>query len=563
MSTGHGDCVEQPWWPGSLSWVTRVMGRGNVNALPPVARDRRYYYYWFGVALTKYMRAYGEILDSGGDPTNPAVLTPDIVAAEPIDLETLFFDNSQAGSYDTIEYVALETIDPNPPAGKEFLRVPLDFAYGSSLLDANQRYTSYYRRFDREEDALYRALLPQGRKNEPPASNANQGVNLTNMFGSSMLASIAPSYQCAIEMWAATSPDKAPSGLCTKDAMNNWSCPLCKQLGPNSYSCPTVPGDYGGGPKCDGSTGTAGPCCGAPPPPLDPVTGGTQMDLNGQVGAWETKGHYRAAVDGMAHPWLWQYPSVWGNSIFSRGHSAIQVQQTDPKLEGAIVTVPNFLNPWAACGSKQTDGTGATTCDPSDPTYASPIGPFIMPWLPAQPGSGFSIPINGTTDKAIVTNELLFEGVLETYAVDYLPWTDPLQPSCEFNGGMCNAGYVCQANACVATDQSIQILAIESHDFLGEVFPCQDQNTGDVLHLRMYDSAAYVLDWLAKHPGVPLNGVPNATDACNIVVRYSPFNNYPDAITSLTNGVKVSINPGQGLGRIVDATLFDPAVETL
>ena len=108
--------------------------------------------------------------------------------------------------------------------------------------------------------------------------------------------------------------------------------------------------------------------------------------------------------------------------------------------------------------------------------------------------------------------------------------------------------------------------AVEAHDFLGEVFPCEDPTTGDVMHVRMYTSAEDVLQWLTAHPGDPFNpagGVPSAQTYCGIIVRYSPFDNYPDFITSLTYGVQLSISAGFGKGRVVDATLFNTAYETI
>jgi hypothetical protein len=524
--------------------------------------------------MTKYLKAYGTLLDAGKDPTDTTILTPDVVAAQPIDLETLFFDNEQGGTFDYFEYIDLASVNPSPPKGQEYLAVPMDYSYGNDVLGGNQRYTNYYRRLDREENALYAALSEN--KALPPGMNANHGVNLTNMFGSPVLVnapinnpSFPSSYQCNIEMWAPTTP-LAAGALCKQDPVKlTWSCPLCQTITPGvSYSCPLTPADYGGAPKCDGTTGTAGPCCGAPPPTLD-ATGATLMDKNGQVSAWDPVGKYQSAGTdaGKAHPWLWQYPGVWGSTVFGIGHSPIQVQKTDRNLEAATVVVPNFANPWAACATKQTDMMGNSTCDPADAKFAKPIGPFIMPWNPPELGAGFTIPNNGSSDKNIRTAELSFEGQLETYTVDYLPYKDPLQPSCEFNGsnlgaGTCETGFTCVSNACIASDNSIQIYAIEAHDFLGQVFPCQDQETGDILAVGMYEPATTILDWISNHPGVPLNGVPSASDNCNIVVRYSAFNNYPDFITSLSNGVKININPGQGLGRVVDATLFDPIVET-
>jgi hypothetical protein len=70
----------------------------------------------------------------------------------------------------------------------------------------------------------------------------------------------------------------------------------------------------------------------------------------------------------------------------------------------------------------------------------------------------------------------------------------------------------------------------------------------------MYTPAATIIDWLSAHPA--------AQTACQIVVRYSPFNNFPDFITTLSNGVRVDIDQGYGYGRVVDATLFVPGSGT-
>jgi hypothetical protein len=305
--------------------------------------------------------------------------------------------------------------------------------------------------------------------------------------------------------------------------------------------------------------------CGAPPP-LD-ANGDTLMDQNGQWAANDTLAANKSL--GLSYNGAWvtpkpllsQYPAAFGGkTIFSLGHSAITVDQTELQLEGAKVTIPNFLNPWAACDSKQTDAMGNVTCDPSSSMFTAAAVKTLVPWAPQQPGIGFEFPSNGQSDIAVQTAQIDFTGVLEEYTVDYWPYKDPAKPSCETDG-MCHTGYTCTANACVASDNSIQIVAIEAHDFLGEVFMCQDPLTGDLLRIRMYSSAHDILEWLANHPGDALH--PAAQTQCNIIVRYSPYNNYPDYITSLANGVKVNTNQGMGYGRIVDATLFDTNVEAL
>jgi hypothetical protein len=92
---------------------------------------------------------------------------------------------------------------------------------------------------------------------------------------------------------------------------------------------------------------------------------------------------------------------------------------------------------------------------------------------------------------------------------------------------------------------------------LGEVFPCVDPATNDILRVKMYTSVLDILGWLDSHPG--------SRQACNIFVRSSPYNNYTaDIIVSLANGVMLNVNPGAGggPGRVGDATLFNPALLT-
>jgi hypothetical protein len=289
---------------------------------------------------------------------------------------------------------------------------------------------------------------------------------------------------------------------------------------------------------------------------------------------------------GAVHSLLWQYPAVWGGkTVFSQGHSPIQVcppgaTNCDPNqgtaitsvsIGAAVTTIPSFKDPWHAC-TQLIPGTANTmgTCDPTNSTYASAIHAYV-PWTPSQPGVGFTIPVNGSSDLMVQTAQLDFTGNLETYVVDWVPYVDPSLMGCAYapqgapNGG-CNTGYSCQAGECVASDNTIEVRAIEAHDFLGEVFMCQDPLTGDVLHMRMYTPVADILAWLTAHPGDPQNvntGPSSAQTACGIIVRYSPFDNYPDIITSLTYGVAVFTNPGLGLGRVVDATVFNPAYETI
>jgi hypothetical protein len=76
--------------------------------------------------------------------------------------------------------------------------------------------------------------------------------------------------------------------------------------------------------------------------------------------------------------------------------------------------------------------------------------------------------------------------------------------------------------------------------------------TTDVLAVRMYDYGVNILSWLTAHPG--------AISDCGIQIKYSIYGNYPDYISSLTNGVRFGLNAGQGGSVVVDGTLFDPNV---
>src|SRR5262249_2718885 len=98
----------------------------------------------------------------------------------------------------------------------------------------------------------------------------------------------------------------------------------------------------------------------------------------------------------------------------------------------------------------------------------------------------------------------------------------------------------------------LTIQGIDTSDFLGDIFICRDPRTNDILRARMYDSAQSILDWFTAHPG--------SVEACDIVVRYSAFNNYIDKIFSRTYGVTVDISKSFGAGRVDDAVLWNPGL---
>jgi hypothetical protein len=210
-------------------------------------------------------------------------------------------------------------------------------------------------------------------------------------------------------------------------------------------------------------------------------------------------------------------PPAWVPTGTTDKGSPVKILMTDDFIGQALIQVPIMGN----C-------TGSLPCS-YDPFGSSPTQTvkYLVPYAPQQPGIGFGIPLNGQIDKFISTSQLDLSGTTVSANIDYT-----ITPDASGKG------------------QNVNFLAVETQDFLGEVFVCQDAATRELLTARMYTSVQTMTDWIDAHP--------KAKDDCQIIIRYSPFNNYPDFITSLTNGVKLSVTQGSGFGRIVDATLFVP-----
>ena len=230
-------------------------------------------------------------------------------------------------------------------------------------------------------------------------------------------------------------------------------------------------------------------------------------------------------LDGNGKALLTAYPGAITNTPFSIGSAKLKLLDIRLFDLTAKVRLPNQANPYD-------DASASTDYD------------ALVPWTGVRPGIGFAIPISGTRDRWISTDQLDFSGITTTILVDYLA-----KPNAD--------GTDCVATA--AKPCAVKIMAAETQDFLGDVFMCSAPNptngrVKDYLNVGMYTSAGYILDWLKNHP--------HAADPekCSIITRYSPFNNYPDFITSLTNGVKVNISQGSGFGRVVDVTLYDPTL---
>jgi hypothetical protein len=216
-------------------------------------------------------------------------------------------------------------------------------------------------------------------------------------------------------------------------------------------------------------------------------------------------------LDDNGEPILTQYKGAFAGAetAFSLGTAHLKMVEEEPLIKSARVAVPIFDDPYKA---------GATTT-----TAAGPQVKVTLPdWRPLAPGAGFRIPVNAQRDRFIPAAQVDFSGQNISMALNY------------------------QLND---SDKSMKILGVETQTFEGELFMCQDPRTKDLLHVRQYDSVADVLDWLEKHPG--------AREACDILVRFSPFNESPISITSKSAGVQVTVGQGVGIGRIIDALFYD------
>ena len=216
-------------------------------------------------------------------------------------------------------------------------------------------------------------------------------------------------------------------------------------------------------------------------------------------------------LNDLGEPILREYKGAFAETAFTLGTSHLKMVEELPMIKSAKVAVPIFDKPYEPAGA--------------NPSAAGPNVKVTLPdWRPLAPGSGFRIPVNAQRDRFVPAAQVDFSGQNITMAINYA-----LQP-----------------------DKSLKILGVETQIFEGELFLCQDPGTKDLLHVRQYDSVAEVLDWLDDHPG--------ARDACDILVRYSPFNEAPVQITAKSAGVQVTVGQGVGIGRIVDALFYDPSL---
>jgi hypothetical protein len=230
-------------------------------------------------------------------------------------------------------------------------------------------------------------------------------------------------------------------------------------------------------------------------------------------------------LDDNGDPILKPYKGAFGDAdtAFRLDSSHLTITQTYDSIQSAMVSIPRTQNPY-------------------DPSSAA-LDPLtlLIPWTPRQPGVGFPIPLTGTIERFVEAADLDFSGTTISANVNY-----EVLPPDNADGTPATPAQKLK----VGDTGKIHLLAVETNDFLGEVFLCQDPNTGDLLGARMYTSVKGLLEWFDNHPG--------SYDSCGIIIRYSPFGNFVDYITSLQNGVRLGITQGGGFGRVNDVVLFVP-----
>jgi hypothetical protein len=366
---------------------------------------------------------------------------------------------------------------------------PLDLEIQADILNGTFYSYEFDRGFYRPEVAMYKIITET---TGDPIGKENSVV-LTNLFGSPVLA--AAFADSKVDVPANTT---LPDGTVTTAVLKGYVT--------TAYQCATA--TWTTQKQLDTWTllcGGAGNVS-----PRDPDYHGTSPD---SMPLFEN-----------GVPMLQPYKGAIGgaSTVFTLGSTSIKVKDPNLGFQTIHVSIPDFVDPY--------DQT----------SQVEPVVEVLAPWTPQYSTNtsvngitheaGFNVPLSGTRDKFVPTSQIDFSGTTTTFNIDYNPLPDDKgQPM---------------------SDGTINILAVETQDFLGDVFLCQDPNSGDILKAHMYSSVAAILDWINDHPGV--------YDACGLIVRYSPFNNFPDFIFSQTNGVSLAVTQGSGFGRVVDATLYSP-----
>ena len=528
------------------------------------------------------------------------------VDAQHLDLASLFFDNTEA-AFDKDEYIirgndlpggiAVQSANPitgSTPSGTvtvpvEVASLPMDFTYGSDTIAANQRYTDWYKRMDREEAALFKAMLVE----KSDLLGSENDVNITNLAGNALLANNYASYECATQYPNVTIPGAGIVHVpwasvcqlaCPTLATIPGVCPFPPGVGADGTGVPE--GDQNGVPaNADLGTPQVNALGGGLVPPAarlaayPSVWGGTGAFCvgSGDSSSPSVKDGEGDSYDPALNPFQGSACGGTDSMTASLHGSVFKVGSTDvntarihfltsagtpqtgaptgnTELLQAFVNIPNMINPFdnnTHIGAKTSGGAAWGACTSFDCATGNGSTPLTgpansinvsVPWIPSQENVGFPIPLSGTHEQVRADGSARLHGRPRD-----------LPRRLRAVGRPKHRGHGWHASGSTPS---------KADDFLGEVFLCQDLGTygtssGDFIGTAGPPRRAHVRHgrtrcstWLTQHPGLQ--------DTCNVIVQYSEYDNYLDYIASLSAGVALGISQGAGYGRIVDAWVFDP-----
>ncbi len=248
-----------------------------------------------------------------------------------------------------------------------------------------------------------------------------------------------------------------------------------------------------------GAVSSAYACATEIPTPSDCPAASVPTDTQGNV-----------LLDDNGKPLFTAYPGAMHGSVtsFTLGQATVGTVDTGcaPSTtcnSHIFATVPVHLHPY----------------DPSSPSLTAVTE--LLPWRSQEAGAGFSVLINGEVNQFVPASALTMSGVLSQLTAYY--------DACA--QGPAGTGIECTWRAA------------RSAGFLGRVFVCA--SGADVLSAGTSTTVGSMLEWLTVHP--------EAYDACGLIIRYSPYDNYATTIQSGANGVSLGIDSSE---RISDAMLF-------
>lgn len=214
-------------------------------------------------------------------------------------------------------------------------------------------------------------------------------------------------------------------------------------------------------------------------------------------------------LDDYGQPLLKMYKGAFTGTPFAIGSTVMKLDKTLPYIKSALVSVPLFPDPY-------NPEAGASLA-------ATEKSQILVDWRPETPANGIRIPVNAQRDRFIPSATLNFSGSSLDFDIDYkeLP------------------------------DGHVRIEAVQSDNYQGNLFLCQDPVTGDLLSVEQYESTDQILAWGDQHPG--------AFAACDIIIRPN-VNGTPMLFAAKQAGILLNIGLGSGKGRITSVEFYDSSL---